>query len=314
MSTWGVSDNFAQPFFGGIKNRETVKWGGDIRTAQTYFKNKNINEGQFFPMQQNIEAGIKVDDIMFVGTLGLQQGPERAPRRGQFLSERHYALWSPTPTSRVRVGKFRQTFGINTPNHTRLIKSLFGFGALSETYNLEFTQFFESYEITLGSSLGRLDLPQEPASDKNLSGHFTYYFNGNSRIGGSLLMGESSQKRRFLSSVNAVVPFGEDWILMSEIDFEQSFFNVNPQEAVDTIASFIRFGNKPFKGFMWYLLFEHASVESESAYSLTQQPGIGVQWFPIPHFNIQIEYLRQVNNTLYSNPNEIGYVIFHTYL
>lgn len=313
MSTWGVSDSFARPFF-GVKNRETVKFGGDLRSAQTYFKNNTRDEGKFFLMQQNVELGVKVDNVMFVGTLGTQQGPEGTPQRGQFLSERHYALWSPTPTSRVRVGKFRQTFGINTPNHTRLIKSLLGFGALSETYNLEYTQFFETYEVTLGSSVGRIDRPRDPSREKNMSGHFTYYLNGNSRIGGSVLMGESTQERRFLTSVNAVLPLGEEWIIMSELDYEQSQFAATPGDDTDTIASFLRFGNTPFKGFMWYLLFEHASVDSDNAYSLTHRPGIGVQWLPIPHFNIQVEYLRQVNNSLYGNPNDIGYVIFHTYL
>ncbi|MCB0379559.1 MAG: hypothetical protein KDD33_13790, partial [Bdellovibrionales bacterium] len=104
LSTWGVSDVFARPAF-SVKNTERVKIGGDVRGIQTYFKNSNVDQGRLFPMQQNVELGLNVGNAMLVGTLGTQEGPDTAPRRGQFLSERHYILWSPTPTSRVRVGK-----------------------------------------------------------------------------------------------------------------------------------------------------------------------------------------------------------------
>ncbi len=321
MSTWGVSDSFAQPYFGALKNRETVKFGGDLRTIQTWLKNDNIEQGKSFPMQQNLEVGVKVDNVMLVGTAGLQQGPDGFPGRGQFLSERHYALWSPSATSKLRVGKFRQTFGINTPNHTRLIKSLFGFGFTSETYNVEFTKFYESYEVTVGSSLGRIDNPRTANTEQNMSGHFTYYMNENSRLGGSLLIGESNQKRRTLGSLNAVMPLAEDWILMSELDYEQAHFSANPQQAVETLASFLRVGNTPVKGLMWYLLFQHASVDRGTSYSLQHQPGIGIQWLPIPHFNIQVEYTRAILDSAiagspgsYQNPNEIGFIMLHTYL
>ncbi len=316
MSTWGVSDNFAQPFFGAVKNRENVKFGGDLRTLQFYRKDKTTNTGELFPMQQNVEVGVQVSDkVMLVATAGLQQGPpQRAQRIGQFISERHYALWSPAPTSRVRIGKFRQTFGINTDNHTRFIKQTFGFGSLSETYNLEFTQFYESYEVTLGSSLGRIDNPRTPRTEQNLSAHYTYYLNENSRVGGSLLVGESPLKRRTLSSVNAVLPLSKNWMLLSELDYERSHLSASPQDAIETVASFVKVGHTLFKGFMWYPLFEHFSVESVGGYTMNHQPGVGIQWWPVPHLNVQVEYLREVKNASYDNPEETGWVQFHVYL
>lgn len=314
MSTWNAGDNFAQPFFGALKNRETVKFGGDLRSIQTYRKNNNVDQGQLFFMQQNVEVGVKVDNVMFVGTTGLKQGPDTTPERGTFLSERHYVLWSPSQTSKVRVGKFRQTFGINTPNHERLIKRTFGFDSLSETYNLEFSQFYETYEVTLGASLGRIDNPYTPGSERNASVHYSYYLNENSRFGGSFLLGESDIKRRSLFSINGVFPLSEEWIGLFEVDYERGHFQTNPSQGIDTIASFLKVGNKPFQGLMWYLLFEHVSVGSELNYNLTTQPGIGIQWMPLAHFNIQIEYLRSSNSAFPGNPTDVGWILFHTYL
>lgn len=314
MSTWNTGDNFSNPFYGAFKNPETVKFGGDFRNAQSYFKNRNVDRGRLFFMQQNVEAGVKYDNVMFVGTLGLQQGPEGSPRRGQFLSERHYALWSPSQTSKLRVGKFRQTFGINTPNHTRLIKNLFGFGSLTEKYNVEFSKFYETYEVTVGASLGRIDNPRTPNDEQSVSASYTYYMNENSRIGGSLLLGESTQRRRTLASVNGIIPLSEEWLIMSEIDYEYAHLSANPGQALNTFASLIRLGNSPVKGLMWYALFEHASQDIGSNYSLITQPGIGIQWLPISHFNIQIEYARQTTNSNPGNPNEIGFIMLHSYL
>jgi hypothetical protein len=186
---------------------------------------------------------------------------------------------------------------------------------------VEFTQFYESYEVTVGSSLGRIDQPRNPAIEQNMSGHFTYYLNENSRLGGSLLIGESDLKRRSLGSINAVMPLAEEWLVMTELDYEQAHFSANPQQSIDTIASFIRLGNTPLKGVMWYLLFQHASVDDGASYSLQHQPGIGIQWLPIPHLNIQIEYTRAIVDTAaagapgsYQNPNDTGFLLLHTYL
>ena len=314
MSTWGISDSFARPFF-GVKNRDTVKFGGDIMTAQTYIENNNIDRGEFFVMQQNIEVGVKVDKVMFIATAGTQEGPEATPDRGQFLSERHYALWSPTQTSRIQIGKYRQSFGINTPNHTRLIKNTFGFGSLSETYNLEYTQFYETYEVKFGSSLGRIDQPRNATTEQNISSHYTYYLNENSRIGGSILMGESTARRRFLSSINGILPISKNWLSLFEINYEQSQFAASPQDNVDTLASLFRIGYSPAKGLLWYFVFEHASVDDPATnYSLIHQPGLGVQWLPVPHINIQLEYLRQISSAAPGNPSNIGFLVFHTYL
>lgn len=314
MSTWGVSDSFAQPLGGLIKNTEMVKWGGDIRQIQTYLKNDTVDRGKQFAMQQNIEVGVKTGNVMWVTALGLQQGPDTTPKRGTFLSERHYALWSPSPTSRVRAGKFRQTYGINTPNHTRLIKDTFGFGSLSETYNLEYTQFFETYEVTLGANLGRIDQPRDSQSERNFSGHYTYYHNENSRLGFSYLIGESTNKRRNLIGANAVLPLSEHWILFSELDYETSHLSSSPQDEQRTWASLNQIGYTPVKGLMTYIFFEHASFDLASGYNIIEQPGLGIQWLPVPHVNIEVEYARQTTSATRSNPFHVGYLLLHLYL
>lgn len=322
MSTWNTGDNFSEPFFGALKNKKTLKLGGDLRTIQTRVENNNIESGKLFPMQQNIEAGVKVDRLMFVGTAGVKQGPDYVPQRGTFLSERHYVLWTPNPTSRLRAGKFRQSFGINTPNHTRLTKQEFGFGFLSEAYNVEYSHFYETYEITVGTSLGQMDTPQDPRSEKSFSTHFTYYLNENSRFGISYLLGESTIQRRNLISLNGVFPFSDDWLGLYELVYQSSHLASSSSFENKKIASFLKLGHSPLKGLMWYAFFEHVSNDTSSAYSLEHAPGLGLQWLPISHLNIQFEYLREINSTPngnlnnngWNNPNHTAWLLFHLYL
>jgi hypothetical protein len=321
MSTWGVSDRFSQPFFGALKNKETVKYGGDVRAIQTWLADDGGEQGSLFPMQSNVEVGVKWDNVMLVGTAGIQQGPEMFEGRGTFLSERHYVLWSPLPTSKLQVGKFRQTFGINDPNHNRLIKRTFGFSWLSEAYNMEFTQLYETQQITVGTSLGRVDNPVrvnngfQESNEKSVYANYSYFRNENSKIGASLLFGDSEIRRRTLLGVNAVLPVAEKWLLISEVDYERSHSNLfNTDQGIDTVASLVRFGHTPFKGFFWYLLFEHVSRDTGATYSLTTQPGIGVQFLPIPHVNLQIEYGRREVSNAPNGIADVGFALFHFYL
>jgi len=313
MSTWGGWKGIEEPLFGAVKNTENLKFGGDVRSIQVYNENENVRAGRRFLMQNNVEVAGRIGKVQLVGTAGTLEGPETTPGRGTFLSERHYLLWETSPTSRLRVGKYRQNIGIQTPNHTRRIKSLFGFGSLSENFNLEYTQFTEKYEITVGASLGRIDRPRDANTEHNIATKFVHYLGGKSHLGGSLLFGESGQKRRFLGNIFSIIPFGEHWLGEVEIDYEQAQLASDTQVDSQTIASLVRLGNRPWKGVLWYLLFEHASTDTGRSYELTHSPGIGIQWLPLPHFEVQVEYQRSVVAANPGNENHVGWILTHFY-
>ena len=123
MSTWKVTKGFENPFYGGVKNTENIKFGGQYRVIQVYAENDQVEIKKQFTMQNNLEFAVKYMKAYFVGTVGRVEGPDETPEKGNFLSERHYALWETSEDTRLRVGKFRQHFGINHPNHTRFVKA-----------------------------------------------------------------------------------------------------------------------------------------------------------------------------------------------
>ena len=198
--------NFQNPVFGLVKNNQHVKWGGHFRSIQTRFENNQIKRGSGFIMQNNVEAAAYVKDFVFVGTAGTREGPSsRTPDKGEFISERHFALYNADPTVRVKVGKFRQNYGLNDPNHTRFTKRDLGFGSYSETYQLEVFKMLENGEALVSASLGRLDLPRDQ-QERNIMGQWTTYLDGKSRLSANALLGESATTRRSLFGINGVMP------------------------------------------------------------------------------------------------------------
>ncbi len=313
MSTIKTKD-FQNPFYGLAKNTDTLKWGGDIRAAQTRIENDQIKRGSSFLMQNNIEAAAYVKDFVFVATVGTTEGPSRVPNKGEFISERHYIMYQGDPTARVRVGKFRQNFGINDPNHTRFTKQDLGFGSYSETYQLEYFKAFSFGEGVLSTSLGRIDQPRN-TREKNVMGQFTHYLGGKSRLGANVLLGESPSTRRAIYGINGV--FGsKKHTLRFELDYQVSQ-NIasNPKgEKTHGLFGNIILGTRPFDGFFPYLVYEHKQTNlDQSRQSMTTAPGIGFQFFPISHVEVQFEHQYRTALATKDNPSHRSFLVVHLY-
>ncbi len=313
MSTWGWKGS-EDPLFGAVKNKEWLKVGGDIRTIQTYLENSNVKQGRQFNMQRNVELGVKADKTWFVGTFGSQEGPEGTPHKGDFLSERHFLLWDTSEDTKVRVGKFRLNYGIYEANHTRVTKSPLGFGSNSETYNLEFSKMTDNYEMFLSSGLGRIDIPRDQSSERNIAATYVQYINSKAKAGVSALIGESQLQRRSLVGLFGISPLFEKGVLKSEVDFQRSNSASAPDRQQDLFSGYISTGYFLAKGFYPYLFIEYLHQDLNVASTKQEAPGFGVQWLPLPHVELQAEFKRQVIAATPGTANNIGWFVFHLYL
>ncbi|MCF8058479.1 MAG: hypothetical protein K9K67_04230 [Bacteriovoracaceae bacterium] len=310
--------NFQDPFFGLVKNNNRIKWGGHIRTIQTRFENNQIKRGSSFIMQKNVEAAAYVRDFVFVGTVGTKEGPsERNPEKGDFISERHFALYQADNTVRIKIGKFRQNYGLNDPNHTRFTKRDLGFGSYSETYQLEVFKILENGEALLSTSLGRLDLPRD-RQEKNVMGQWTHYLDGKSRLTTNILLGESATNRRSIVGINGVLPIiNKSNVFRFQLDYQVSEQITTGPRTAKTKGIYGNFlvGRKLIDGLFPYFIYEHKQTNIEqSRLSMTTSPGIGLQFFPIAHFELQIEHQYRTNLTQSDNPEHRTFAALHVYL
>jgi len=316
MSTIKTKD-FQRPFYGLAKNTERIKFGGHARAIQTRFENDQIKRGSQFIMQNNVELAGYVSDFILVGTAGTREGPSRTPKKGEFISERHFLLYNIDNTTRLKVGKFRQNFGLNDPNHTRFTKASLGFGSNSETYNLEAFKFFETGEILFSTSLGRIDQPRD-TREKSFMFQGTHYLGGKSRLTGNILLGESDNQRRSIIGVNGVFPlFSKHNVIRFELDYQLSEAIVTNQgrgEKTKGIFGNLLLGRKVFDGFFPYFIYEHRQTDlSASRNTLTSSPGLGFQFFPISHFEIQFEHQYRTLVAQSSNPEHRSFIALHLY-
>lgn len=317
MSTFQIKEGFEKPFANLVKENKWLKLGGDIRTLQRYLDNPQVRDSALFLMQSNVEVGLKYKKIMFIGTAGIVGGPEGyigGPNdslvKDEFISERHYLLADVDQTSRIRVGKFRVNYGINDPNHNRPIKSALGFGSNSEVYNIEYSKFFENSDFLINYSLGRIDLSRPVNDERSMSSQANYYFQGKSKIGLGALYGESPDSNRLLLGSFGITSLTEKSYLIYEVDYESEKVSLESSRTGQWL-SHLRLGYEVLKGLRAYAIYDFRQTESQSD-SRMVAPGLGFQWLPMPHIELQMEY--QAMRFKSQAVTHFGFFLFHVYL
>lgn len=308
MSTW--SNPGSERAFGGlIPETKWAKFGGDLRTLQRYLDTPSRQDRSLFLMQNNVEFGwVYSDKVMLVGTVGTSEGPDEFPDRGQFLSERHYVLISPNPTSRLKIGKFRTNYGLVDPNHNRITKRGLGFGFFSEQYSAEYSKFMEFGELFLNYSVGRVDRTRRANDERSFSTKFSYYATDKAKLSVHGLYGETQNGNRHLAGVSGTVSVSEKSYVMYEFDYENKQDTASGVNS-ESVLSHLRYGYEAFKGFRGYALYDYQYVIG--ADTRFTAPGFGLQWLPYPHFELQAEY--QAGRFKGSEVSHFGFVMFHVY-
>lgn len=263
-------------------------------------------------MQQNVELGVKQGAVQVVGTLGTREGPRGVPDRGQFLSERHFVLWNLGEGTFFRAGKFRSSYGLNDPNHTRLTQQGLGFGALSETYQTEIAQFYEWGEIIVSGDVGRMDAVQRGRDERRVMAQITSYRSGESRMTFNALRGlRDNGDQRHLVGVNGIEPLSSQFYFSYQLDY--SHLRSLGQPDTEGLFSFLQLGVVPFQGLWTYLLFEGAQSNLKQSTSQTTAPGIGLRWLPVAHFELQFEHQLRTQK-LSQRQEQLSFVMVHVYL
>lgn len=290
MSTWSLPG--AERALGGaVPETKWAKFGGDLRTLQSYVNSPRSSDQNLFLMQNNVEIGLKHKNVMLIGTLGTREGPDsrsrNTPDKGEFLSERHYVLVEASSTSRIRAGKFRINYGINDPNHFRPYKNLLGFGSQSERYNLEYSKFFDSSDLFVTYSLGRIDDRDSRHDERSFSTKFSHYLGGKSKVGVNYLYGEQGDTERHLVGAFGITPITEKSYVLYELDYQSSENKFSGSSR--SVVGHFRLGYEAFKGFKAYTLYDQIEVLGRND-SSTMAPGLGFQWLPFPHLELQVEW------------------------
>jgi hypothetical protein len=309
LSTWGsetekkVADFITQP--------EWLNLGGDYRQVYFYVNNPLYEEGRTLFMQADIEAAFRVAEKWYIdGSFGYAENPRNQEISDSFLSRRHYVLYRPTNEFSIRAGRFFPNFGINTPNHSSLIRNLLGVNSpqrQTESYNFEGSYLGEVYNVYLTAILGRPDrinLKRE----KGASVVVSRAINEQAKVGVSYMHAVNETSRRDIFGPFAMIGFTEKLYLLSELDFQ------NKDVGGFGFVTTNRLGYEIFKGFHVIGNQEYGRLSFDAPKGVNSVYGLGLWWWPRPHFEFSFEYQTRLNSSLFSTYYDYAYLLWHVYL
>jgi len=310
LSTW-AKEGESQFIYGAFAKRipEYLMFGGDTRVIQTYQNNPIFTEKRFFLMQSDLEGALRIGKF----TLDLEAGYLDS---NEFQSLRHYVIYQINDENAVRLGKFKNNYGINTDEHQLTIKSGLGWDEETETYNLEYSQLTgntsvfatailgapESAENKHGLTIGRTGVVDHGASLRASTFLADHYELGMSYFYGK----KSGTDWRNVLGPFVILGFTPQFYYMGELDFQDQ----NRWGVFD----YQRLTYEAVQGLQVFISQELARPDFIALTSRIARYGMGLQFFPRPHFELDLRWNWEQDPYNETNYNSLAWILFHLYL
>jgi len=308
LSTW-AREGEGKFLYGAVAFPEWFSMNGDVRFVETYRKaSTGPSASKFIYMQGDLEAAARYKKFEAVASLGYQDvTPSDFPVF--LITRRHYLTYRPNEKTSVRAGKFMAAYGIHTADHVLEIKRGLGWDEGSETYNVEGYYLGDGYEVFATGILGRPDI-SIPDVEKGAALRGALILGESAKAGVSYFFGTNSAQSRHVFGPFALLGLSKKTVLMLEADFQR----VSASGVSTTgLSSYAKLSHEIVRGLHPFVTHEVglndlSSISTQSRYTY----GLGMQWFPRPHFDFQLMYQFQTRKPG-SNAN-FAWLMMHAYL
>lgn len=329
MSTWG-RDGEAQFAYGLFKTPEWLNLGGDYRSVYLYRDDPRVRQGYTQFMQADVEAGVTYSKFTLVGSLGYRQtSPTDGSRPGygaptgnslvdHLISRRHYLLYQPTDELGIRVGRFYPQYGLNIPDHyvaTRQLPLLWD--ETFESYNLEASWVGETFNGYATIIRGRPDVNSPVGvGDRDtgwaLSGWLP--FGDSTKVGANFLRSFNAAQSRTLLGPSAMLGFTSRFYLLTELDLQFAQPTNAAQPSTSGAVNYQKLGFELIQGLHLYASEDYRKIDFKNERSSLFRYGPGIQWFPRPHFEFNLNWLRVNSSSFPNNTTDFIWFLWHYYL
>ncbi len=310
LSTW-AKEGEGRFLYGAVSFPNWISMNGDVRFVETY--NKPVSTpatSSLIFMEADLETALRYDKFELVGTLGYQDD-QGSTFPDMVLSRRHYLMYRPTEKSSIRAGRFFSAYGLRTPDHIQETERNLGWDERGETYNLEIYYLGESYEVFLTGILGRPDSSVLDV-EKGAALRGALFHNDKSKFGASFYVGSNALQSREVYGPYAIFGITPKMVALLEADIQ----HLTPAGGTMTtgLFTYAKLSYEVAKGVLPFLSQENG-LEDLSARGNTYRYtyGIGLQWFPRPHFDFQIT-LQHQNRSAPRGDRNYGWLMMHAYL
>jgi hypothetical protein len=310
-----VDQGSAQDFdflHGTVELPDWLTVGGDIRAVKSTVRSADVNHQSSKLTEADVELALTFSRLDLVASGGRIEKPETG--HGEFISRRHYVILNPSEDILFRAGRFFPAFGIGTPEQDIGIKRDLGWGSERETYNLEVVYFHESYEITADAIFGRPDQPNLHR-EEGFSTKAVIHILETHAIGLNMYQGKNDTTERRLYGIYGLLGLTSQLAFLTEIDFQQlhAFGKVSPLQNGRVIYNKLSY--EVTRGLNLTATGEQSFIDVTRPSLLQNTFGAGIQAFPIPHLEIQLQY-QKIRDRLVSEKGLIdhAWLQVHYYL
>jgi hypothetical protein len=283
-------------------------FGGDIRGVQVHKEDKIVRQGRYIPMQADFSIALQKQDFTFVGHIG---EIEEEDHSWQPEITKYYLMYRPIEEVTIRAGKFVPQYGLYIPDHVLFVRSFLGLGLESDRNNIE-AQYNGENWVTSVTHSQRIEIEDQTTGqiENANTAQAQFYFFDSSKIALNLWDAKSDDgQKRTISGLWGVLAMGKDVYWMTEWD-QQNILRSTGE--LKSNVHYNKLAYSPTKGLDIFLHEEALQSDIRDGKTLIQRRGLGVQFFPRPHFDISAVWTKQITQA----PSEADYawLLLHYYL
>jgi hypothetical protein len=311
-----VEDKEVEFLYGGLAQPSWLNLGGDIRFLQLYQNTPQFTQARFIVMQLDLEAAVTLGKFTFDGTIGRDDPTYRGVQDPGFsdyvISRRHYVLFQASDEFFLMGGRFWKPYGILEPNHVSFVKRGLGWDFGSESYNIEAGYTGPTYSLMAYGDLGRpdnslLQIEKGGGATGSVALNDTY------KVGASYFYGKTDFGQRHVFGPWAILGFTEHFYLWSENDFVKNY-PLPTGTITFGFANNSRLGYEFVQGFHGFIEQQFSQLDFAQDLTRRQIYGVGVLYYPRPHFEFEADYQKQQVLALGANYADYVYFLLHYYL
>lgn len=319
LSTWG-KDGEQKFAYGLVHPPSWLNLGGDYRSIYVYKDSVFATQGKSILMQADLEGAATVGRFVLDTTAGYREAPLGTlnPSLGDHLiSRRHYVLYHLSDEWSLRAGRFFPAFGVQVPDHVIVTKRGLGWDEGRETYNLEAGWISEKWNIYGTAIFGRPDAPA-PKRETGFATTAAYAPWETGKIGLSYYFGDLPNDgtglygTRHLVGPFAILGITRRITFLSEFDFQISNQR-SPGQTVSGAVNYQKFSYEIKQGLWANLTQEWSRLAFSNEATLANQYGVGIQWFPRPHFELNVAWQKNRIVAVAPTYSDFAWIMLHFY-
>lgn len=314
LSTWGADNpKEAQFAYDIVKLPDWLTAIGNYRGVYAYQNTPYISQGQYIYMQGDAEAAAHLKKWYFDASLGYENKPNDISFTDHLISATHFINYRPTDEFSFRIGRFYPAFGIYTPDHVIPTKRDLGWDEGQQTYNLEAAYISEKWNVFLTPDFGRPDQPSLHR-ETGFSAWGSLAFADTYKVGLTYFYGNGQSTTRNVAGIWGTLGFAHNLFLLSEWDLQQQGSKNSSFPSQLGGVDYNRFDYELIQGLHVYLTQDFSQLNFNDFQTLHNSFGLGVQWFPRPHFEINVSWQRLRTIAISSDYTDFAWAMINIYI